>query len=101
MIYEVCLEYGSFPVKERNGFFYERQAVPEFLKDNTALVEKLTKMNDLFHELFLTIECKFDYIGGQFPDKIEEIHALYEETTQEIREKYSDGVVIYFEEFLL
>lgn len=101
MIYEVCLEYGSFPVKERNGFFYERQEVPDFLKNDTALVEKLTKMNDLFHELFLTVECKFDYIGGQFPDKIEEIRALYEETTQEIREKYSDDVVIYFEEFLL
>ncbi len=101
MIYEFCLEYGSFPVKERNGFFCERQEVPAFLKHDTELVAKLTEMNVLFHELFLTIECKFDYIGGQFPEKIEQIRALYEETSKETLEKYSNKVVIYVEDFLL
>lgn len=98
MTYELSLEYGSFPVKVLDAFLVERQSAPEFLQGNTALMAKLEEMNSLFHELFLTIECTFHYVGSNFPDKIEVLRQMYQEVAQELTETYpeQDITIEYF-----
>lgn len=100
MTYELSLEYGSFPVKVKDGLIGERQSAPEFLAGNQALLTKLETMNELFHDLFLTIECTFHYVGSQYPEKIDELRNLYEEVAQELSATYPEqGIVIEY--FLL
>ncbi|CDN66777.1 hypothetical protein HMPREF1884_01224 [Streptococcus agalactiae] len=41
------------------------------------LLELLEEVNTLFHELFLTIECSFHYIGHDFPEKRAKITQIY------------------------
>lgn len=97
MTYELSLEYGSYPVKVRDGLWGERKEAPAFLQDNTELLAKLEEMNRLFHELFLTIECTFHYVGSQYPEKIQAIKAMYEEVAEELNTRYADqGVVIEY-----
>lgn len=100
MTYELSLEYGSYPVKTTEAFLVERQQAPEFLSGNQELLDKIDKMNELFHELFLTIECTFHYIGSQYPEKIATIKSLYEEVAQELQETYPE-VDIKIEYFIL
>lgn len=90
MTYELSLEYGSFPVKVVDAFMSERQTAPEFLQDNTALLNKLEEMNALFHELFLTIECTFHYVGSNFPDKIEQLRIMYQDVAEELTRTYPE-----------
>ncbi|MBY5034912.1 hypothetical protein K6V78_07575 [Streptococcus gallolyticus] len=101
MVYEFCLEYGTFPVKERNGFFLTKETIPEFMKEDSTLIARLQEMNSLFHELFITIECKFDYIGQEFPEKIDQLRPLYDQLSKEVLEKYGDREKIMVEEFIL
>lgn len=90
MTYELSLEYGSFPVKVVDAFLVERKSAPEFLQGNAVLLAKLEEMNSLFHELFLTIECTFHYIGSNFPDKIATLRQMYEEVAQELTATYPE-----------
>lgn len=90
MTYELSLEYGSFPVKVVDAFAVERKTAPDFLLDNAPLLAKLEEMNSLFHELFLTIECTFHYVGSNFPDKIEQLRGMYEEVATELTQNYPD-----------
>lgn len=98
--YELSLEYGSYPIKVRDALWNERQSTPDFLLDNQPLLEKLDKMNQLFHELFLTIECTFHYVGSQYPEKIQAIRHMYEEVTQELNNCYPEQTIM-IEYFLL
>lgn len=100
-MYEFCLEYGCFPVKKRDDFADHRTTIPDFLKEDQELVAQLEEINQLFHELFITIECRFDYIGKQFPDKIEQIHILYDHIAEQLIQKYGDKEDIIIELFLL
>lgn len=68
-MYEFVLEYGSFPVKLIDGFVNNRSEIPDFLKEDEEMIARLNEINELFHQLFLTIECKFDYIGETIPWK--------------------------------
>lgn len=90
MTYELSLEYGSYPVKEREGFLESRKTTPDFLTGNPELVTKIDQMNALFHELFLTIECTFHYVGSQYPEKIAQLRTMYEEISQQLLETYPD-----------
>lgn len=90
MTYELSLEYGSFPVKEIDGFLDNRRSVPDFLAADTQLLATLEEMNTLFHELFLTIECTFHYIGHEYPEKIAQVKSLYQEVSQILESKYAD-----------
>lgn len=90
MLYELSLEYGSYPVKEINGFLDNRREIPDFLKNNPELTEKIKTMNTLFHELFLTIECTFHYIGHEFPEKIAVIKQLYHEVAESLLTNYKE-----------
>lgn len=100
MTYELSLEYGSYPVKERDGLLESRKSVPDFLKEDSQLVAKIDEMNALFHELFLTIECTFHYVGSQYPDKIAKLRLMYEDIAQELTERYAEQG-IHIEYFIL
>lgn len=100
MTYELSLEYGSYPVKEINAFLENRTEVPDFLKNDSELLEKLDHMNNLFHDLFLTIECTFHYIGHEYPDKIAELKVLYQEVTEYLEKNYPDHDIV-IERFIL
>ena len=100
-MYEFVLEYGSFPVKLIDGFVDNRIEIPDFLKDDEEMIQRLTDINSLFHQLFHTVECKFDYIGKQFPDKIEELHKLYHPLAEDLVQKYGDTIDLTIEPFIL
>ncbi|HEM2784728.1 TPA: hypothetical protein U0621_001206, partial [Streptococcus suis] len=51
--------------------------------------------------LFLTIECKFDYIGKQFPDKIEQLRELYHPLADDLLAKYGNQIELKIEPFIL
>ncbi|TWT12107.1 hypothetical protein [Streptococcus sp. sy004] len=102
MTYEFSLEYGTYPVKKPvvDSLLMSKYEVPGFLVDNDQLHQKLLSMNQLFHELFLTLECQSHYIGHEFPDKIADIRKLYQETSQELIDNYPD-LNFKIEHFLL
>ncbi|HEL2050768.1 TPA: hypothetical protein TY426_000311 [Streptococcus suis] len=100
-MYEFVLEYGSFPVKLIDGFVSNRSEIPDFLKEDEEMIAHLNEINELFHQLFLTIECKFDYIGKQFPDKIEQLRELYHPLAEDLLAKYGDKVELKIEPFIL
>ncbi|MBF0786559.1 MULTISPECIES: hypothetical protein [unclassified Streptococcus] len=100
-MYEFCLEYGCFPVKKIDDFADHRKEIPDFLKDDAVLIAQLEHINELFHELFLTIECRFDYVGKQFPEKITVIHTLYDDIAAQLLAKYGETEQITIELFLL
>ena len=100
-MYEFVLEYGSFPVKLIDGFVDNRIEIPDFLKDDEEMIQRLTDINSLFHQLFHTVECKFDYIGKQFPDKIEELRKLYHPLAEDLVQKYGDTIDLTIEPFIL
>ncbi|MDG3131741.1 hypothetical protein MKL26_01710 [Streptococcus suis] len=100
-MYEFVLEYGSFPVKLIDGFVDNRKDIPDFLKEDEEMISRLNDINKLFHELFHTIECKFDYIGKQFPDKIEQLRELYHPLAADLVSKYGQTVDITIEPFIL
>lgn len=93
MTYELSLEYGSYPVKARQAFMADRQTAPDFLSDNPELLDKIDHMNTLFHELFLTIECTFHYIGSNFPEKIATLKTLYHEVAEELTQRYPEQAI--------
>lgn len=45
MNYELCLEYGTFPLKEIGDYVIDDQNPPSFIADDQVLVNKLTVMN--------------------------------------------------------
>lgn len=101
MAYEFCLEYGTFPVKDEDDFFAGRETIPDFLEGNELLIAELTEMNDLFHELFHSVEANVEYIGGQFPEKIAILRERYDQLIQKVLKNYQDQVTIKIEPFLL
>ncbi|MFC5630425.1 MULTISPECIES: hypothetical protein [Streptococcus] len=100
MTYELCLEYGTYPLTPKDAYADERKAIPDFIQNDHELLDKLERMNDLFHQLFLTIECQFHYIGSDQPEKIAEVKALYEEIADHLHNNYSD-YNIHIEHFVL
>lgn len=100
-MYEFVLEYGSFPVKLIDGFVDNRVEIPEWLEGDEEMIARLHAINELFHQLFLTIECKFDYIGKQFPEKIEQLRALYHPLATDLLAKYGKSVELKIEPFIL
>lgn len=100
-MYEFVLEYGSFPVKLIDSFVDNRTEIPDFLAEDEEMITRLNEINELFHQLFHTVECKFDYIGKQFPDKIEELRALYHPLADDLLAKYGEAVDLKIEPFIL
>ena len=69
MTYELCLEYGTYPLRPVDAWADEINTAPAFITEDKKLLELLEEVNTLFHELFLTIECSFHYSGHDFPEK--------------------------------
>lgn len=78
-MYELCLEYGTFPISLVSDESADLHAVPDFLSEDADLVQRLTEMNELFHSLIVEIEGSLDYIGRETPEKIQELHRLFDE----------------------
>jgi hypothetical protein len=87
-MYELCLEYGTFPVSLTSDDATDLQAIPEFLIGETELINKLHKMNELFHSLFIEIEGNLDYIGRESPEKVESLRSLFDEVALTFKDKY-------------
>ncbi|EHI68659.1 hypothetical protein ACVRY7_04625 [Streptococcus ictaluri] len=100
MTYELCLEYGTYPLTLADAQFLDERGIPDFIKEDQVLLNKLEVMNKFFHELFLTIECQFHYVGFDFPEKRQAIKVLYDEVSQLLTEKYPQ-MDIHIEPFLL
>ncbi|HGI1978944.1 TPA: hypothetical protein ACJRUO_000843 [Streptococcus agalactiae] len=77
MTYELCLEYGTYPLRPVDVWADEINTAPAFITEDKKLLELLEEVNTLFHELFLTIECSFHYIGHDFPAKRAKITQIY------------------------
>lgn len=100
MTYELCLEYGTYPLTFVDAYLGQDQEAPDFISEDAELIEKIDTMNELFHELFLTIECQFHYIGSEYPEKRAQIKDLYQEVTEILKQRYSDYDII-IEHFIL
>ena len=68
MTYEFCLEYGSYPLKAVSADLVEGSDIPDFIKDNSVLIDKLDQLNEHFHQLFLVIESQFFFVGHDKPE---------------------------------
>lgn len=55
MTYELCLEYGTYPLRPVDAWADEINTAPAFITEDKKLLELLEEVNTLFHELFLTI----------------------------------------------
>ncbi|EFY02928.1 hypothetical protein [Streptococcus dysgalactiae] len=100
MTYELCLEYGTYPLSLVDATLGEDQNPPEFIQDDQVLLNKLDIMNQLFHDLFATIESQFHYIGFSMPEKRAQIRELYDEVVTILETKYKDYPIV-IEKFLL
>lgn len=95
MTYELCLEYGTYPLTVKDPFLGQDQELPDVFQKDQKLVDMLDLINDLFHELFLTIECQFHYIGHEFPEKRAKIASFYQEIIEYLKEHFSDQDIIF------
>lgn len=89
MAYEFCLEYGSYPIQSLdNGNAIQQTSIPAFLADDSELLALLETINQKFHALFLVIENQFHYVGGDTPEVLEDLKALYRTIAQKLESKY-------------
>ncbi|HGY5365968.1 TPA: hypothetical protein ACNYDY_000402 [Streptococcus pyogenes] len=100
MTYELCLEYGTYPLSRVDAYWGEDQNPPTFIQEDRLLCHKLETMNHLFHDLFVTIESQFHYVGFNMPEKRAQIRILYQEVATILKSKYKDYPV-KIETFLL
>lgn len=94
MTYELCLEYGTYPLTVEDAQLDQDNEIPDFIKKDQDLLDKLEHVNILFHELFLTIECQFHYIGHDYPEKRQEIAKLYDDIITTLQNNYADQDII-------
>ncbi|HEQ1555286.1 TPA: hypothetical protein VD674_001368 [Streptococcus pyogenes] len=89
MTYELCLEYGTYPLSRVYAYWGEDQNPPTFIQEDRLLCHKLETMNHLFH-----------YVGFNMPEKRAQIRILYQEVATILKSKYKD-YPIKIETFLL
>ncbi|MGX7776911.1 hypothetical protein ACVV62_07565 [Streptococcus pluranimalium] len=90
MTYEFCLEYGTYPLKNVLADLDEGNEAPDFIKENTDLVEKLDRLNDHFHQLFLVIECQFFFVGHDKPELLALVRKEYQDIAIILQSEYPD-----------
>lgn len=49
MTYELCLEYGTYPLTVKDPFLGQDQELPDVFQKDQKLVDMLDLINDLFH----------------------------------------------------
>ena len=90
MNFKLCLDYGCSPI----WAIYEDGLATldtEELYFSDALKQKIDRMDDLYHSLFINNEIEFAYIGEQKPEVEEEVTRLQAEIADEIRAELKDG----------
>ncbi|MEQ9763748.1 hypothetical protein [Streptococcus jiangjianxini] len=90
MTYEFCLEYGTYPLKAICAGLEEENEVPDFIKDNQLLMEKLEQLNDHFHQLFLVIESQFFFVGHDKPDILDLVRKEHEQIITILTKDYPE-----------
>ncbi|CAM3493489.1 hypothetical protein STPL106120_09785 [Streptococcus pluranimalium] len=93
MTYEFCLEYGTYPLKNMLADLDEGNEAPNFIKENTDLVEKLDRLNDHFHQLFLVIECQFFFVGHDKPELLELVKKEHSEIVTILEKDYPNETI--------
>ncbi|MGT2887152.1 hypothetical protein N1495_04275 [Streptococcus didelphis] len=88
MTYELCLEYGTYPLTVPDAQLGEDNQLPAFIQDDQWLLDKLEEVNGLFHQLFLIIESQFHYVGHEFPEKRARINELYDAIISHLQKNY-------------
>ena len=80
------LEFGGYPLWEltENDFIVDNVLAKD-LGLSIELSDKIDKLNELYHSLFINNEKEFSYIGGDKPEVEKEIKRLNEEVADEIR----------------
>ncbi|WP_242258839.1 hypothetical protein [Streptococcus thoraltensis] len=90
MTYEFCLEYGTYPLKDSRADLDEENEAPDFIKDNQDLVEKIERLNDHFHQLFLVIESQFFFVGHDKPDILDLVKKEHAQIIAILTKDYPD-----------
>ncbi|MDY4760657.1 hypothetical protein [Streptococcus thoraltensis] len=90
MTYEFCLEYGTYPLKDSRADLDEENEAPDFIKDNQDLVEKIERLNDHFHQLFLVIESQFFFVGHDKPDILDLVKKEHAQIITILTKDYPD-----------
>lgn len=88
MTYELCLEYGTYPLKLRNAQDQSETSPPDFILNNPEIVAKLDLLNHHFHQLFLVIECQFFFVGHDKPEIRDLVKTEYEEIAKLLVKHY-------------
>ncbi|MGT2910805.1 hypothetical protein ACVR1I_03695 [Streptococcus cameli] len=87
-MYELCLEYGTFPISLKTDDFADSQSIPDFLQKEPELLADLMTINAQFHSLFIEIEGNLDFIGRDEPEKISQLKVAYQEITNRVSERF-------------
>ena len=93
MTYEFCLEYGTYPLKNVLADLDKENEAPDFIKGNTDLVEKLDRLNDHFHQLFLVIESQFFFVGHDKPELLALVKKEHSEIVTILEKDYSNETI--------
>jgi len=86
------LEFGVYPLWEitKDNFIIDNISA-EDLGLSIELSQKIDRLNNLYHSLFINNEIEFSYIGAEKPEIELEIKKLNEEVANEIRAELKDG----------
>ena len=91
MNFKLCLEYALWPVWDIGEEGGEDSIPTEELYFSDVLKEKIERMNDLYHSLFIDNEKEFAYIGADKPEIEEEIKRLNQEVAEGIKDELREG----------
>ncbi|MFU2164145.1 hypothetical protein ACMZ6Z_04995 [Streptococcus pluranimalium] len=90
MTYELCLEYGTYPLKDRLADLDEGNEAPDFIKENTLLMAQLDQLNAHFHQLFLVIESQFFFVGHDNPEVLALVKQEYKDIATTLTNDYPE-----------
>ena len=91
MNFKLCLDYGCYPIwNVKNGGGIEPIPTEE-LYFSDALKEKIDRMDNLYHSLFIDNAKEFAYIGADKPEIEAEIKRLNQEVAEGIRAELKEG----------
>ena len=80
------LEFGSYPLWElTEDDFIVDNILAKDLGLSIEIADKIDKLNELYHSLFINTDIEFAYIGNEKPEIEEEVKRLNEEEAKEIK----------------
>ena len=91
MKFRLCLDYSCYPVWEVEECAGSSPIPTGDLYFSDTLKEKINRLDDLYHSLFINNAIEFSYIGAQKPEIEQEVKRLIQEIVQGIRAELKDG----------